>query len=710
MRTVVDLVDDLGRLEGRRFDETVFELFHRGPRALDRLATYWESGACEATRSKIRASVQSQWVRIQEILVDMPPRAFSSPGVRLALGMGPTDSLARRAQRCIEQGRLDVASAIASALAAAGEGGPDQAVLGARIAIAAGRPQEAMSRLGGYCQSEAGGGSPTAAAEWFARAAQDAGRAVDAFEYWLRVDPDAGAVAEIVRSLADAGDGPGLATCIASAARAGEPAVWELLAGAAAAAVDDALGIHTGLVFDLFGMGGDIEAFVDVVEGAAADLDSSMPAPLARSAAGELASLASDACDMLGSAVRLLMALRSPSGSVPELVSHFLQDEDAPPRYECSGDGETAGWTWTCSRRVDDDALHRARLAVLMHGALWKTFWLDGEFVVSVSPGTSSETSVGSGAGSDSSWAAPDIERMLKSLRPQDAADGLVRLMRGAQVGHARSLLDEACRALSRMANAFESVRAGAPQSASEVARIRAEYGALLHCAAPTEGLSPEDTAREAQPAPVVSEEWCLPDQVDCGAEAYQALRTAHMLIADESLHAQQAGLAAFLLQKAVQIEAQRRLGDALAGHRLKPGAIAATRQRGKRRREPDPEFLRDAISRAPKDINPDRIRGGLERLFARVLDDGAKPLSQDLFLTGLALAYLDPLSDPERSMVLGCALLAMSEAAAAITANGEEGGAGAGLSPSLSLVRLERAAIEALLAMGQSDGGEGES
>lgn len=709
MRTVLDLIDDLGRLDGARFDETVFELFHRGPRALDRLAAYWESGASEETRGKIRASIQSQWSRIQEVLVDLAPRAFGSAGVRLALSMGPTDSLARRAQRCIEQGRLDVAAAIASALAASGESGADQAVLGARIAMAAGRPQEAMSRLGGYCQATPCSGSRGAASvavEWFARAAQDAGRPVDAFVHWIRVEPDAGAVAEIVRSLADAGDGPGLAACIAQAARSGEQATWELLAQAATAAVDDALGIHTDLVSDLFGMGVDIEAFVHAAEGVVADMEASMPAPAERSVAAELVSVATDACDMLGSALRLLSAVKGEWGNAAELISSFLHSADAPPKCGCDGDGQDGRWTWTCSGRVPEDALHRARLAALMHGALWRTNWKDGEFVVSVAAGPSGEVFAGaaSASGPGSGWAASDIERMLKSLPPQDAADRLIRLMRCAQADHARCLLDKACQALSRMADAFEAVRAGAPQPALEVARIRAEHGGWLRCAAQTEA-SPVEAAREAPPPAAVSAEWSLPAELDCGAEAYQALRTAHMLIADESLRAEQAGLPAFLLQKAVQIEAERRLGDALAVHRLKPGAIAATRRRGKRRRELDPDFARDAISRAPQGISPDRIRGGLERLFARVLDGSAKPLSGDLFLAGLALIYLDPMGDPERSAALGCALLAVGEAAAA-AAGGEQGRTG----PGPGLARLERAAIGVLLAMGPSDGGEGES
>ena len=99
MRTVGDLIDDLGRLDGPRFDETVFELFHRGPRALDRLAAYWESGASGETQRKIRLSVQSQWTRVQELLVDMAPRALGSAGARLAISMGPADLLARRGER-----------------------------------------------------------------------------------------------------------------------------------------------------------------------------------------------------------------------------------------------------------------------------------------------------------------------------------------------------------------------------------------------------------------------------------------------------------------------------------------------------------------------------------------------------------------------------------------------------------------------------------
>lgn len=290
MRTVGDLIDDLGRLDGPRFDETVFELFHRGPRALDRLAAYWESGASGETQRKIRLSVQSQWTRVQELLVDMAPRALGSAGARLAISMGPADLLARRGERCIDEGRLDTAAAIASALAASGADGVGQAVLESRIAMAVGRPDQAMSRLGGYCQAavQAGPQSYGVAREWFARAALGAGRSVEAFVSRLHLEPDVGAVSEIVMALIDADDGPGLASCIEHVARSGDPALWALLAESAAAAVDDALGVYTDLLIDLLGMRSDIESLAGTIESVITDMEQSMPHPAERSMATEL--------------------------------------------------------------------------------------------------------------------------------------------------------------------------------------------------------------------------------------------------------------------------------------------------------------------------------------------------------------------------------------------------------------------------------------
>jgi len=708
VRTVQDLIDDLGRLDGSRLDETVFELFHRGPRALDRLWAYWESGASVDTQSRIRSSMQSQWTRLQEVLVDMAPRALGSAGARWAISMGPADSLARRAQRCIDQGRLDTAAAIASALAASGADGVEQAVLESRIAMAVGRPDRAMSRLGGYCQATPPAPSHSAAREWFARAAQGAGRPVEAFLSRLCLEPDVGAAAEIIMSLADADDRSGLASCIAEVARSGEKAVWTMLAESAAAALDDALGVQAGLATDLLGMGSQIESVLDTIESVIADMEPSMPAPAELSMAAELVSLASDARDIVSSARRLQSAVRGvhedEESRVSETISLFFSAADPLPR--CDHDSRSPVWTWVFSKRPPREAMSHARLTALMHGASWRAFWKDGEFVVSVSlPSPSASPLPGSTSGLD----APAIEGMLKSMPPKEAADTLIHSIRSAQVRHARSLLDRASQALAEMAGALgpEGDMPSDPGLAlagirRAVAQIRAEMERWSRHATEASGSSEDADActhgsadAEGWPS-AAANEWRLPDELDCSPEAYQALRTAHLLIAglgpNELLPPEQAGLPAFLLQKAVQIEAERRLGDALAVHRLKPRALAATRDRGKRRRELDPDFVRNAVSRAPRGISPDRVRGGLERLAARILDGSSRPLTGDLFLAGLALAYLDPLGDPEQSAALGSALLAIGEAAATTAAGNAQG--------SLDLRRMEQMGIEALLAM----------
>jgi hypothetical protein len=307
---------------------------------------------------------------------------------------------------------------------------------------------------------------------------------------------------------------------------------------------------------------------------------------------------------------------------------------------------------------------------------------------------------------------------MLKSMPPQEAARSLIHSIRSVQVGHARSLLDQASQALAEMAGALGPegdvpsdpglALAGISRAA---AQIRAEMERWSRHATgasvPSEDadacahVSADAQGRSSSPA---ADEWSLPDELDCSPEAYQALRTAHLLISglgpEELLPPEQAGLPAFLLQKAVQIEAERKLGDALAVHRLKPRALAATRDRGKRRRELDPDFVRNAVSRVPRGISPDRVRGGLERLAARILDGSSRPLTGDLFLAGLALVYLDPLGDPERSAALGSALLVIGEAAATTAAGNAQG--------SLDLVKMEQMGIEALLAMSPFGGREG--
>jgi len=720
VRTVQDLIDDLGRLDGPRLDETVFELFHRGPRALDRLWAYWESGASVDTQSKIRASMQSQWPRLQEVLVDMAPRALGSTGARWAVSMGPADSLARRAQRCIDQDRLDTAAAIASALAASGADGVEQAVLESRIAMAVGRPDQAMSRLGGYCQATPPAPSHSAAREWFARAAQDAGRPVEAFLSRLHLEPDAGAAAEIIMSLADAEDCPGLASCIAQVARSGEKALWTLLAESAAAALDNALGVHADLAIDLLGMGSQIESVLDTIEGVIADMEPSMPAPAELSMAAELVSLASDARDILMSARRLHSAVGGRAGdegssggsSTSDTISLLLGVTDPLPR--CDHDSQNPVWTWAFRERPPREVLSRARLTALMHGASWRSFWNNGEFVVSVSLPSMPSLSPGPTSGLD----APAIERILKSMPPQEAAESLIHSIRSVQVRHAWNLLDEACKALAEMAGALGAEGDIASDPGLALAGIRRAVGEIraemerwpLHVTGASGSSGDADACAhggadaEARPREAAADEWRLPDEVDCSPEAYQALRTAHLLIAglgpEELLPPEQAGLPAFLLQKAVQIEAERKLGDALAMHRLKPRALAATRDRGKRRRELDPDFVRNAVSRAPRGISPDRVRGGLERLAARILDGSSRPLTGDLFLAGLALAYLDPLGDPERSAALGSALLAIGEAAATTEAGRAQG--------RLDLVRMEQAGIEALLAMSPFGGREG--
>lgn len=100
---LTELMDDLTRLDGRRFDETVFEILHRGARSIERLRSFAES-AEPALKAKIGQSVARQWTRVQELLVNLGPAPLASQGARWALGLGPAQAIVRRALEAAEQG------------------------------------------------------------------------------------------------------------------------------------------------------------------------------------------------------------------------------------------------------------------------------------------------------------------------------------------------------------------------------------------------------------------------------------------------------------------------------------------------------------------------------------------------------------------------------------------------------------------------------
>ena len=56
MRSLTELMDDLARLDGRRFDETVFEILHRGARSIERLRSF-ASQLSPRSKAKIGQSV-----------------------------------------------------------------------------------------------------------------------------------------------------------------------------------------------------------------------------------------------------------------------------------------------------------------------------------------------------------------------------------------------------------------------------------------------------------------------------------------------------------------------------------------------------------------------------------------------------------------------------------------------------------------------------
>ena len=117
---------------------------------------------------------------------------------------------------------------------------------------------------------------------------------------------------------------------------------------------------------------------------------------------------------------------------------------------------------------------------------------------------------------------------------------------------------------------------------------------------------------------------------------------------------ADQAALVPFLLRKAVQTEAESRLGDVLADYRLRPSVLRATEERGKRRRRISAQFGEEALGLMPEGIPRERILGGLDRLATRVLEGSPKPLAGEMLLMGMAFICFDPLDNPHRSQVVG--------------------------------------------------------
>ncbi|MEA4884626.1 MAG: hypothetical protein VB144_13425 [Clostridia bacterium] len=711
MRTVQDLVDDLARVEGRLLDETVFEFFHRGPKALDKLLSYWEQRADDNLRRRIGASVLNQWNRIQEALVELPPTALGSPGVRFGLGLGPSGAIARRAQRCIEQGRIETAAGIAAVLAATERTGVDHAVLEARLAIAGGRPEEALSRLEPYLNPGPGFDE---IAQWMSVASLASGARAEAMSLRLAAEPDAEFLARAMQGLICACERDELARCITEVARRGDLAGWRLMAEAAALAELEMERDAVELIGRLLGQADEIISRFWALDAAASDMEASPHEAAVRSMAREIGAIGEEA--------RIFV------NQVRSLIAALLSAEEAPADCDfggfdaiCTPDRLHEAASGDASRALDDhepDSARLLRFAACVHGWAVKCAWRGGAYEFEVSRRQGQQT----GPALHQPWTRtvdgagdPDeIENMLKSLVPREAASALIEAVREGICSRTRPLLAAAEHMLEQVDIQLSELIAQACESAQpnpylrgiirEVQRQLSEWPAL--CAAPQIGgggseedgacLQPEADGHGRATEGVLSrdQEWTPPAGIDISSDSGQALCTAHRLVLAAQAGAlphEQASLAVFLLGKAVEIEAEPRLGEALATHKLRAVLLRESVERGKRKRELAPGVYARAMAVLSDSVSPDRIRGGLDRLASRVLDGGSKPVASEPLLAGLSLVCFDPLGDPGASAALGRALARF----------GVLSTAGISLPDSKNLSLIEEAALEALKQLG---------
>jgi len=258
----------------------------------------------------------------------------------------------------------------------------------------------------------------------------------------------------------------------------------------------------------------------------------------------------------------------------------------------------------------------------------------------------------------DSVW----IEQILKSGPPRKAAEEAIVIIRSRERRHARALLDSTKQMLEAIAVGLSGILEQPPGAAGDCVREMREHVGNLNnevedCVA--EALGETGAKKQSSPAETLPE-WYLSEASGCTEETNRALAAARYLVGSagpDPVPADQAALVPFLLRKAVQTEAESRLGDVLADYRLRPAVLRATEERGKRRRRISAQFGEEALGLMPEGIPRERILGGLDRLATRVLEGSPKPLAGEMLLMGMAFICFDPLDNPHRSQVVGRAL-----------------------------------------------------
>ncbi len=681
MRTQTELLSDLSRLDGGRFDDTVFELFHRGPKSIDRLRSFAESASLEL-RAKIEASVVRQWTRVQELLANLDPAALSSPGVKYALGLGPADAIARRALRSIERGEYETAACLAAALPEETSGRYDGAELESLLAMASGRPERALELLRPYL---APGAHTERATPMFARAALAAGRFSKAYPALH---------SEALVALIGGADSEGLGECVYQVATSGRPEMWKCMAEGICEAVASLAAECQRAVRDWADPTGDLVQAVEAVRYAADDLAQAGSEGLARSLRLELAAAAEELARQARTAAEALSELIeadheelvATAGSLLEGEGFSAAQISDEPTVQAPTDGaksliarwfkEVQGFGAGGSRQ-DAGCPSRVRVIAGVAGLGVKAFWAGGRRIIELvepTPGVPAER-----AERSIDFDSPDcVSATLAVLRgsvPALAAEGIVAQAITFVRARTRACARDGVRVMLDVINATGSDDGPAAREASGSV-AGAESSALLRQAEAWRSVSAWLGLAPWPDAGGVDGQRCGDEEAGQGGECdgenpeqagddrlsdtEQAWRTASMLVraaAAGQLPDEQCELIPFLMTRAVMGTLERERGDELATYRLRPTLIDMIDRAGKRRRE----FRPAAIARLSEALGTQwdavRVRATLEKLCSIVLDGANRKVTAEPTIAGLALVGAGLASGDADQLLAGQAL-----------------------------------------------------